>query len=37
MLTIARHWGVEAKIIGRVEPSGTKELRIDVDGKSLVY
>jgi phosphoribosylformylglycinamidine cyclo-ligase len=37
MLTIARHWGVEAKIIGRVEESAKKELVIAVNGGRLVY
>jgi phosphoribosylformylglycinamidine cyclo-ligase len=37
MLTIGRHWGVEARIIGRVEESSRKELVISVNGGSLVY
>jgi phosphoribosylformylglycinamidine cyclo-ligase len=37
MITLARHWGIDAAIIGRVEAADKKELRIDVDGESLVY
>jgi phosphoribosylformylglycinamidine cyclo-ligase len=37
MLTIARHWGVEAKIIGRVVEGVHKSLQIHVDGEVLDY
>ena len=37
MITLARHWGIDARIIGRVEASDKKELRIDAAGESLVY
>jgi phosphoribosylformylglycinamidine cyclo-ligase len=37
MITLARHWGVDAAMIGRVEASEKKELRIDVESESLVY
>ena len=37
MITLARHWGVDAAIIGRVEEADKKELLINVDEESLVY
>jgi phosphoribosylformylglycinamidine cyclo-ligase len=37
MITLARHWGVDAAVIGRVEISETKELRIEVGEETLVY
>lgn len=37
IMTIARHWGVDAKIIGRVEKCDTKRLHIVHDGVDLTY
>jgi phosphoribosylformylglycinamidine cyclo-ligase len=37
MITIARHWGVEAKLIGRVEQNTAKELEIRHEGEILQF
>jgi phosphoribosylformylglycinamidine cyclo-ligase len=37
MLSVARHWGVDARIIGRVEAADTRSLRILKDGIRLEY
>ena len=37
MLNIARHWGVDARIIGRVEPAAQKEVVIGTGVSPLVY
>lgn len=37
LMTIARHWGVEARIIGRVEESDKKELIIRTGDKELRF
>jgi phosphoribosylformylglycinamidine cyclo-ligase len=37
MLNIARHWGVEARIIGRVEAAAQKEVVIGTGVSPLVY
>ena len=37
MISVAKSFGVDAQVIGRVEESGKKELVIDVNGKTLVY
>jgi phosphoribosylformylglycinamidine cyclo-ligase len=37
LMTIARHWGVEARIIGRVEESDKKELVIKTGSAELSY
>ncbi len=33
MISVAKSFGVDAQVIGRVEESGEKELVIDVKGK----
>ena len=37
MISVAKSFGVDAQVIGRVEGSEKKELVIDVKGKKLVY
>jgi phosphoribosylformylglycinamidine cyclo-ligase len=37
MMTIARHWGLDAKQIGRVEESASKELEIRHQGEVLQF
>jgi phosphoribosylformylglycinamidine cyclo-ligase len=37
MITIARHWGVEAKVIGKVESDNRKSLEISAGNEQLVF
>ncbi|WP_336513855.1 AIR synthase-related protein [Pollutibacter soli] len=37
MIQIAKRWGVDAQIIGRVEAAGEKSLLLTYDGEEIVY